>query len=95
MVELLLAMGLPTAGFGLFAVLAWWAGAETRPWFDERPVIDDRPNWHPIARRPPAEPTDDEDDEPRGGHPAPVVTVRPQRPRATASARAATSPSGV
>ena len=31
----------------LFALLAMWLGAESRPWFDERPVLDDRPNWGP------------------------------------------------
>ena len=97
MVELLLAMGVPTAGFGLFALLAYWAGADSRPWFDERPVLDDRPNWFPITRRiedPDAE--DASDDEPRGGTPVPsaVPERRRQRPPA-ASTRAATSPSGV
>jgi len=95
MVELLLAMGVPTVGFGLFALLAYWAGAESRPWFDERPVLDDRPNWFPIGRRieAPDEPdeSDEDDDEPRGGTPAPV---RPQR-RPVAATRAATRPSGV
>ncbi len=97
MVELLLAMGVPTAGFGLFALLAWWAGAESRPWFDERPVFDDRPNWFPIARRPPRDPDDDDpdDDEPGGGTPVPVAAPRRQRVRPAASASAATSPSGV
>ncbi len=95
MFELLLAMGVPTAGFGLFALLAYWAGAESRPWFDERPVLDDRPNWFPIARRiedPDAEEAED-DDEPRGGTPV-SVPVRRQRAPAVAT-RAATSPSGV
>ena len=98
MVELLLAMGVPTAGFGLFALLAYWAGAESRPWFDERPVLDERPNWFPIARRikdPDAEESED-DDEPRGGTPVPVTAPAPRRQRAPAAAtRAATSPSGV
>jgi hypothetical protein len=99
MLELLLAMGVPTAGFGLFALLAYWAGAESRPWFDERPVIDDRPNWFPITRRI-KDPSDDEsedDDEPRGGTPVPVAAPVPRRrQRAPAAAtRAATSPSGV
>lgn len=97
MVELLLAMGVPTAGFGLFALLAYWAGAESRPWFDERPVLDDRPNWFPITRR--VKDPDDEgpdDDEPGGGTPVPVATPAPRRQRAPAAAtRAATSPSGV
>ena len=55
MVELLLVMGLPTLVFGIFALLALWLGAETRPWFDERPVRDDRPNWYPIARSLPSD----------------------------------------
>lgn len=96
MVELLLAMGVPTAGFGLFALLAYWAGAESRPWFDERPVLDDRPNWFPITRRtkdPDAE-DDEDDDEPGGGMPVPAPAPRPQRAPAV-STRAATSPSGV
>ena len=97
MVELLLAMGVPTAGFGLFALLAYWAGAESRPWFDERPVLDDRPNWFPIARRikdPDAEESAD-DDEPRGGRlPARAGSASPSA-RAAAATRAATSPSGV
>lgn len=95
MVELLLAMGVPTAGFGLFALLAMWAGAESRPWFDERPIRDDRPNWFPIARRAPPQDEDGPgDDEPRGGTPVPAPAPR-QRVRPAASARAATSPSGV
>ena len=96
MVELLLVMGVPTAGFGLFALLAYWAGAESRPWFDERPVLDDRPNWFPIARRTEDpdesdEPDDEDHDEPRGGTPVPVR----RQPRLVAATRAATSPSGV
>ena len=39
---------------GVFALLAMWLGAETRPWFDERPVLDDRPNWWPIRPAPAA-----------------------------------------
>ena len=96
MVDLLLAMGVPTVGFGLFALLAMWAGAESRPWFDERPVLDERPNWFPIARR--AQDEDDEaedDDEPPGGTPVPVSAPRRQRARPAAPASAATSPSGV
>jgi hypothetical protein len=99
MVELLLVMGLPTLGFGIFALLALWLGAETRPWFDERPVHDDRPNWYPIARSlpsdeqvEPAEPGE----EPRDGALAPVPAVAARRqPRPVTSTRAATSPSGV
>jgi hypothetical protein len=94
--EVLLAMGLPTLIFGVFALLAMWLGAETRPWFDERPVLDDRPNWWPIVRSVPQDEDDEEDrDEPPDGTPAPV----PAPPRAqsppVAATRAATSPSGV
>ena len=60
MLGVLLGIALPPLVFGAFALLAMWLGAETRPWFDERPVRDDRPNWwsHPrgacraIARGP-------------------------------------------
>jgi hypothetical protein len=94
--EVLLAMGLPTLIFGVFALLAMWLGAETRPWFDERPVLDDRPNWWPIVRSVPQDEDDEEDrDEPPDGTPAPV----PAPPRAqsppVAATRAAMSPSGV
>jgi hypothetical protein len=98
MVELLLVMLVPTAVFGLFAVLSLWLGAESRPWFDERPVRDDRPNWYPISRRLPRD--DDEPaepkEEPRDGALVPVraSAARPQS-RPTAATRAATSPSGV
>ncbi len=97
MVDLLLAIGVPTAGFGLFALLAYWAGAESRPWFDERPVLDDRPNWFPITRRIKDPDADEEsDDEPRGGTPVPVQAPAPRRQGSPAAARrAATSPSGV
>jgi hypothetical protein len=94
MVELLLAMGLPTLIFGVFAVLALWLGAETRPWFDERPVIDERPNWGPIRRSVPRD--DDEDDEdPPDGTPVPVSAPARAQPRPAAATRAAMSPSGV
>ena len=94
MVELLLAMGLPTLIFGVFAVLALWLGAETRPWFDERPVIDERPNWGPIRRSVPRD--DDEDDEdPPDGTPVPVPAPARAQPRPAAATRAAMSPSGV
>jgi hypothetical protein len=92
MVEVLLAMGLPTLIFGVFALLAMWLGAEQRPWFDERPVLDERPNWWPISRSVP-----DEDDEVReespSGEPEPVADRA--QPRPAAVTRAATSPSGV
>ena len=98
MLGVLLGIALPPLVFGVFAVLAMWLGAETRPWFDERPVRDDRPNWWPIVRR---LPRDDEDDavevaEPPDGTPEPVAAlgVRPQS-RPAALTRAATSPSGV
>ena len=90
MVEVLLAMGLPTLIFGVFALLAMWLGAETRPWFDERPVIDERPNWWPISRSVPRD-----DEEPRDGTPVPVpLPARPQ-PRPVPANNAAMSPSGV
>src|ERR671920_1136801 len=47
--EVLLVILGPTAVFGLFALLCMRFGAESRPYFDERPVVDDRPNWFPIA----------------------------------------------
>jgi hypothetical protein len=93
---------LPPAIFGVFALLAMWLGAESRPWFDERPVLDDRPNWWPIVRSLPRD-RDDEllaADKPDDGTPAPLVgpSVR-RRPRAqlpaAAATSAATSPSGV
>jgi hypothetical protein len=95
----LLAMLGPTVVFGLFAVLAVRFGAESRPYFDERPVIDERPNWFAIPRR--LSDDDEDDDEPGGGTPAPLPEAAPaprrQRvPAAVASpSRAATSPSGV
>lgn len=98
MLGVLVGIALPPLIFGVFALLAMWLGAETRPWFDERPVRDDRPNWWPIVRR---LPSDDEDlapeaDDPRDGTPEPVAApaARPQS-RPTALTRAATSPSGV
>jgi hypothetical protein len=91
MVELLLAMGLPTLIFGVFALLALWLGAETRPWFDERPVLDDRPNWWPISRSIQADDDDEDDDDPPDGTPAPVR----DQPRPAVATRPATSPSGV
>ena len=105
--QVLLAMFGPTVVFGLFALLAMRFGAESRPYFDERPVVDDRPNWFPIAGA--GSGADDEDDEepPDDGEP---VAVAPERtaergrsagrrqpvavPLASAS-NAATSPSGV
>jgi hypothetical protein len=98
MVEVLLAMGLPTLIFGVFALLAMWLGAETRPWFDERPVIDDRPNWWPISRSLPKDDDDEaeeEDDEPRGGTPVPVPLPPQPHVRPAPATNAAMSPSGV
>jgi hypothetical protein len=92
MVEVLLAMGLPTLIFGVFALLAMWLGAEQRPWFDERPVLDDRPNWWPIRRSVPAE-DDEPRDEPPSGEPEPVADRGQPRPAAVTTV--ATSPSGV
>ena len=99
MVEVLLGMFLPMAIFGVFALLAMFLGAETRPWFDERPVRDDRPNWGPIARYLPRDLEEEEDLEvggPDDGTPqaVPAPAARLQS-RPTAITRAATSPSGV
>jgi hypothetical protein len=97
MLEVLMGIALPPVIFGVFALLAVWLGAESRPWFDERPVLDDRPNWWPIMRRLPRDDADSEDrDEPLDGLPEPAaepVVVRQRRP--AASTRPATSPSGV
>ena len=49
-VDVVLAILAPTAGFGLFALLALRFGAESRPGFDEKPVLDDRPNLMPLPR---------------------------------------------
>ena len=96
MVDVLLVMGLPTLIFGVFALLAMWLGAETRPWFDERPVLDDRPNWWPISRSVPTDEDDEQDrDDPPDGTPAPVPAPTRGQPRPAAVTRAATSPSGV
>jgi hypothetical protein len=97
--QVLLAMFGPTVVFGLFALLAMRFGAESRPYFDERPVVDDRPNWFPIA----GSGGDDEDDDepPDDGTPEAVPDAAPAPARRQpalplASARsAATSPSGV
>jgi hypothetical protein len=102
MLEVLVGILIPPTIFGIFALLALWLGAESRPWFDERPVLDDRPNWWPIVRRLPRDREEDEVvdvDEPRDGTPEPVAapvrpTPRPQPAPAVATS-AATSPSGV
>jgi hypothetical protein len=97
----LLAMLGPTVGFGLFALLAMRFGAESRPYFDERPVVDDRPNWFPIAGSGGDEDDDEDDEGPSDGEPEPVAERAPAPARRQpalplASARsAATSPSGV
>ncbi len=102
MLEVLAGILLPPTVFGVFALLAMWLGAESRPWFDERPVHDDRPNWWPIVRRVPRD--GDEPllgaDTPEDGTPAPLVGESVRRrprahPRPAAATRAATSPSGV
>jgi hypothetical protein len=98
MVEVLLAMGLPTLIFGVFALLAMWLGAETRPLFDERPVLDERPNWWPIRRSLPRDEDEDEErDDPPDGTPAPALAPPPApgQPRPVVATRAAISPSGV
>jgi hypothetical protein len=101
MVDLLFAMFAPTIAFGLFALLAAKFGAESRPYFDERPVVDERPNWFPIAGSgSDDEDEDDDDGPPDDGEPeavpeaAPAPRRQPALPLASARS-AATSPSGV
>jgi hypothetical protein len=102
-VDVLLAMLGPTVVFGLFSLLAVRYGAESRPYFDERPVVDDRPNWFPIAGSRPDDAEDDDDDEPQDGEPiavpdaapAPVRRRQPFAPPVASPSSAATSPSGV
>jgi hypothetical protein len=86
----LVAIFAPTAAFGLLALLALRFGAETRPGFDEKPVLDDRPNWPAIGCRPPAH---RDDVEPRSGEPAPArpAPAAPARP-APRSGRASPRP---
>jgi hypothetical protein len=92
-------MLVPTAVFGLFALLAIRFGAESRPYFDERPVVDERPNWFPIAGAGSDDDDDGDDEDPLDGEPEAVPDAAPVRRQpavALASARsAATSPSGV
>lgn len=107
MVDLLVSVLLPTIGFALFAGLAVRFGAESRAFFDERPVTDDRPNWFPIGGASVRAGDEEDDDvEVDGGDPEPVMPAvaarRPGRspvqpaPRpATSLSSAATSPSGV
>ena len=98
--EVLIAILGPTAVFGLFALLCMRFGAESRPYFDEKPVVDDRPNWFPIAGAGGGD-HDDEDDDAGPPDAEPVPDAAPagaRQPLAVplASARsAATSPSGV
>jgi hypothetical protein len=96
----LLAMFGPMVVFGLFALLAMRFGAESRPYFDERPVVDDRPNWFPIpGSGGDDDDEDDEDDDDPDGEPELELAPAPARRQPAlplASARsAATSPSGV
>jgi hypothetical protein len=96
MLEVLIGMFLPTAAFGAFALLSMWLGAESRPWFDERLVRDERPNWGPISRSLPSDDDEEPEVDPSDGAPAPVpaLAAAPQ-PRPAALTRAATSPAGV
>ena len=96
MLEVLIGMFLPIVVFGAFGLLSVWLGADSRPWFDERLVRDDRPNWFPISRRLPRDDDEPVVSEPPDGTvvPAPAVAARRQRPPA-ALTRAATSPAGV
>jgi hypothetical protein len=95
----LLAMFGPTVVFGLFALLAMRFGAESRPYFDERPVLDDRPNWFPIAGSGGGDDEDEDERDDDDGEPEAVPAPAPARRQPAlplASARsAATSPSGV
>jgi hypothetical protein len=52
MLETLAVMLAPLAVFGLLALASLRWGRETRPGFDERLIVDDRPNWWPISHRP-------------------------------------------
>src|SRR5258706_11306343 len=90
MVDAVLAFAVPTAVFGLLALLALRCGAESRPGFDEKPVLDDRPNWFPIPGSAPR-PQRDELWVTGGGEPAPRSEPQP----AASRTRAATRPSGV
>ena len=107
----LFAMIGPTVVFGLFALLAVRYGAESRPYFDERPVVDDRPNWFPIAGSGRGD-DDEDDDDPQDGEPMPAAEqaesgsaergARPARLRRqpatvplASASNAATRPSGV
>jgi len=104
--EAVLAIVVPTLIFGLFAIAALLWGAESRPGFDEKPVLDDRPNWFPIPRSGHRAPASVAPAKPVARARAATPRVRPapatvraatrtdrQRPASTTSA--ATSPSGV
>jgi hypothetical protein len=105
MAAVLVAMLGPTVVFGLFALVCVRFGAESRPYFDERPVVDDRPNWFPIVGAGSNADDDDEDDPPDDGEPIaaapeppPTRGVPRRQPVAvplTSATSAATSPSGV
>lgn len=92
MVTLLMTLVLPPAAFGVFALLALRFGAESRPYFDERPVHDERPNWFPIAGRPLPTVADDDEPPPDG---EPVAVAQRSRRAPTSPRSALTSPSGV
>jgi hypothetical protein len=96
MLEVLIGMLLPIVAFGAFGLLSMWLGAETRPWFDERPVHRERPNWFPISRRLPRDDDEPLISEPPDGElvPAPAVAA-PRQPPPAALTKAATSPAGV
>jgi hypothetical protein len=95
MLEVLIGMFLPIGVFGAFALLSMWLGAETRPWFDERPVHRERPNWFPIARRLPRDDDEPPISEPPDGALVPAPAVAASRQPPAALTRAATSPAGV
>ena len=80
-VEVALTILGPTVGFGIFALLALRFGAESRPGFDEKPVLDDRPNLMPLPRPPePSAPSVSVGPPPAVRAPAPVPVVRAPRP---------------
>ena len=97
--EVLLVILGPTAVFGLFALLCMRYGAESRPYFDERPVVDDRPNWFPIAGAGGGDHDEDDDGGPPDAEPvpdaAPAVARQPRAAPLASARSAATSPSGV
>jgi hypothetical protein len=88
---LLVAMGVPTLIFGILALLALRYGAESRPYFDERPVHDDRPNWFPIPRSVAVAENVDEA-APRDGEPAPAPAHPQAAPAPPASRSRPPSP---